>query len=190
MTPTPTETPTPTPTDIPPRETAPADRIRWIAREMAALRWPAYPASIDFRRQLAERWGCAEGTIRGYASDASRALAIFDPDERDMLRHELAVRLSQIADRALAERHQVSGLPDFQSAIKATDLMGKYLGLEPVARVEHSGMVALDSLDELRARIAGVAAETLRIDETHDPEHEEEETPEHAATSRRMEHPR
>lgn len=148
----------------PGRDSTPAERAAWIAETMSRLEWPTWPESAEARRTLAERWGVAESTVKGYAWQAARLFRIDNSDERDQLRTELAVRLSKIADRALAERNTVTSLPDFQSAIKAIDLMGKYLWLEPPTRLEHAGSVSLDSIDDLRKRI-GATVEHLRVDD-------------------------
>lgn len=137
--------------------TTPDARRDFIAHLMAQDLWPSYPESVRFRTLLQAAWGVGDSSVRKYAAEAHRLLA-FSPDERDQMRAELARRFAGYAQVAMANRNNVTGLPDIPSAIKATELVGKYLGLEPETKIQHGGSIALDTLDDLRERMAQVSS--------------------------------
>lgn len=140
----------------------PESREQFIVRLMVADLWPKFPESTRFRAMLAAVWGLSDSSIRRYATTAHRLIA-FDPEERDMMRAELASTFAGYARIAVTSKNQVTGLPDLPSAIKATELVGKYLGLEPETKIQHGGAIALDTIDALKQRMAlaaGVEADT------------------------------
>ncbi len=127
-------------------------RIQRIVELMAANEWPAFPETAVLRRKLAAEWGVAESTVRNYAAEAHRRVAL-DPEERARLQEDLGRRLLSIAEEARDARNKVTDLPDFPSAIRATEMAAKFLGIEFKQELKLSGSVALEDLDELRKRI-------------------------------------
>lgn len=126
-----------------------SERINWICNVMRENRWPVWPASLMFRQVLAQTWGVAEATIRGYSAEAHRIIEI-DPLDRAQLAQDVAREMDAIKLDALATINHQTGLPDYGSAIKALELKAKYLGAEPPKEVKLSGGVSLASIDELR----------------------------------------
>lgn len=141
----------------------PESREHFIGRLMVADLWPKFPESTRFRAMLAEIWQLSDSSVRRYATTAHRLIA-FDPEERDMMRAELASTFAGYARIAVTSRNQVTGLPDLPSAIKATELVGKYLGLEPETKVQHGGSIALDTIDALKQRMALAAGVEADVD--------------------------
>jgi hypothetical protein len=80
------------------------------------------------RKVLADAWGVADATVRGYSAVAHKMVAL-DPDMRAQLRDELAARMDEIAERARATRNAMTGMPDFRAEIEAVKLRGEYLGV-------------------------------------------------------------
>jgi hypothetical protein len=138
---------------VPYLETA-DERIHFIAGLMSENKWPAWPDSVAYRRVLADKWGVSDSSIRSYSAQAHRLIAL-DPDEREQLRAELAKRMKRIADDAETRENNVTGLPDYGSAIKALDQYAKYSGIELEQKVKLSGSVGIEDIEELRKRIDG-----------------------------------
>ena len=114
-----------TPPGCPPK----IDRIRHIARLMASGRY----RFLETRLELAAAWGLTEGAIRSHAAEASRLLVI-PPEELEQLRATAAGTFTRIARKAERMRNQVTGLPDWRSAIEANELSFRYRGLVDVER--------------------------------------------------------
>lgn len=133
-------------------ESSKEERVRHIAELMTADQWPPFPETAAFRRKLAAEWDVSEHTVRGYAAEAHRRVAL-DPEERARLQEDLGRRLLSIAEEARASRNVITNLPDFPSAIRATETAAKFLGIEFETKVKLSGTVTLDDLDELRKRV-------------------------------------
>lgn len=104
-------------------------RVRHIAQLMARGEWLN---SYTRRCELAAEWGVGEGAIRSYSAEAHRLLA-FDQEERDQLRTTLANRLLAISEDAFARMNEVTGLPDYRSAISALETFAKFTSLLPDA---------------------------------------------------------
>jgi hypothetical protein len=102
-------------------------RVRHIAQLMARGEWLN---SYSRRCELAASWGVTESAIKHYSAEAHRLLA-FDPDERDELRTTLANRMLNIAEDAFARQNEVTGLPDYRSAIQALELFAKFASITP-----------------------------------------------------------
>lgn len=93
-----------------------AERVRFIADLMVRNAWSGRPWQ---QKELSELWNVSRGTVRHYSAEAHNLLAI-DPKDRAALRLQLANRMLSLADAAATMKSQVTGLPDFASAIKAT----------------------------------------------------------------------
>lgn len=128
------------------------ERVHFIAEQMAANEWPPWPDTLAHRRALAARWGVVEATIRKYAAEAHRLLAI-DADDRERLREQIAREMREIYEEAKNTPNRQTDIPDYASAIKALDLSAKYAGIELEQKVKVSGSVSLEDLDELRKRV-------------------------------------
>lgn len=131
-----------------------SERVAYIADVMSRNEWPVWPESLAFRKKLAEEWGLSESTVRDYAAEAHRIVAI-DPEERERLREEIAKRMKRLADDAEQRQNMITGLPDYGSAIKALDMHAKYAGIELEQKLKLSGAVQLEDIDALRKRIEG-----------------------------------
>lgn len=107
-------------------------RVRHIAEMMASGQWLK---SYKMRCSLAEKWKCEETTIRSYAAEAHRLLAM-DPEEREQLRITLANHFHNIAEQALSTCNQVTGLPDYNAVLKALDLYARYASVSPKEEIE------------------------------------------------------
>lgn len=101
------------------------ERVSFIADEMASGRWEAYAS----RAILAKAWGIGDERVRQLASEAHRLVA-FDPEERDRKRASLAAFCAKTRDRASTMLNDITGLPDFGSALKAAELEAKFIGIE------------------------------------------------------------
>jgi hypothetical protein len=133
----------------------PDERVRYIVAIMRRNEWPRFPNALAYRQRLADEWGCAESTVRGYAAEAHRTVAL-DPEERAQLQQELGKSLLDIAEEARASVNQQTQLPDFANAIRATEVAAKFLGIELAAdKLKVSGAIALESIDDLRKAIHG-----------------------------------
>lgn len=129
-------------------------RVKWITNVMVADEWPAWPESLQYREDLATIWGVSVSSVKGYAAEAHRVVAI-DPDEREQLRAEIAKKMKAIGEDAATLTSKVTGLPDFQAALKALNDYAKFAGIELETKIKLSGTVALEDLDDLRSRIEG-----------------------------------
>lgn len=114
------------------------------------------------RAELANVWGCAEGTVQGYAKEASRRLTL-DEESLRQSRIAHAAFLRDIQRRAATLPNAVTGLPDFGNAIKAAELAAKFEGHDLANHVELTGKgggplalatVTLDDVDALSKVIA------------------------------------
>lgn len=110
-------------------------RVDYIAGVMASGRWRGYLSRVE----LAERWGVKEPAVRHYSAEASRVLKR-DPEEVERRKAELAAWCDSVRDHAMTHTSFVSGLPDYGSALKATELMAKFEGIElDTKRLEFTG---------------------------------------------------
>lgn len=87
--------------------------------------WRNYATRVE----LSAAWGVADTTIRDYAAEASRRLRL-EPEELDAakVRHRLACE--DLRQQALTTFNEVTGMPDFGAALKATELAAKFEGVE------------------------------------------------------------
>lgn len=141
------------PAEIPelPDKTA---RVAWIADLMRALMWPVWPDALTYRQKLGIAWGVSESTIRDYAAEAHRVVAL-DPQDRLEMALDIARKMDAISEDALATINEQTGLPDYGSAIRALEAKAKFLGAEPPKEVKLTGSVSLASIDELRKAVSG-----------------------------------
>lgn len=98
---------------------------------MASGTWTREKAK---RQEIADRFGIALETLKGYSAEASRMLTI-DKDDLAALRAENVAVLLRIAADAEARQNMTTGLPDYRSAIEARKVASEYAGLkldEPV----------------------------------------------------------
>lgn len=130
------------------------ERVHYVVGLMRRNEWPIFPASRAFRAELAAQWGCSDSSVKAYAAEAHRIVAL-DPEERAELQERLGRQLLEMAEEARASKNTITNLPDFPSAIRATETAAKFLGIEFTTKVKLSGSVGLDSIDELRKRIDG-----------------------------------
>jgi hypothetical protein len=139
------------PSDIPELEDKSA-RVGWIVDRMRELSWPRWPESLKYRQRLAAAWGVAESTVRDYSAEAHRTVEL-DPVDKSMVAEDIARTLDAIAQDALATVNEVTGLPDYGSAIRALEAKAKFLGAEPTKQVHVTGTVSLEDLRSLKDRI-------------------------------------
>lgn len=128
------------------------ERVHYVVGLMRRNEWPSFPESRKFRAELAAKWGVSDSSVKAYAAEAHRIVAL-DPDERAELQERLGRSLLEMAEEARASKNKVTDLPDYPSAIRATEMAAKFLGIEFEQKVKLSGSVALEDLDELRKRI-------------------------------------
>lgn len=100
-------------------------RVQYIAELMSEDRWRTRVTE----RELAQAWDLSVARIRNLATEASRSLRI-DAADRDALRAALMTRMDRIARDALATVNTITGLPDYGSAIKASEAQAKFAGLD------------------------------------------------------------
>jgi hypothetical protein len=80
-------------------------------------------------RELAPIWNVEPGTVVYYATQASRILR-FDPEKREEYRTTLHEIAQGVMLRAISEESNVTGLPDWQAALKSIELAAKFAGIE------------------------------------------------------------
>lgn len=118
-----------------------AERVAYIAEEMAELRWERKTAKV-----LAEAWGVAESTVQNYSAEASR-LVSGDADEarrditvgaRKLLREavdgsnmagfrQVAEVWAMVSGAKAPEKHQIGAL-DPATPGKAREVMAELFG--------------------------------------------------------------
>lgn len=130
------------------------ERVKWVCDVMVADDWPAWPESLAYREELARVWGVSVSSVKAYAAEAHRIVAI-DPEDREQLRAEIAKKMKALGEDAASMTSKVTGLPDFASALKALNDYAKFAGIELETKIKLSGSVALEDLDDLRSRIEG-----------------------------------
>jgi len=128
--------------------------VHFVADLMAEDKWPCWPDSLVFRRMLGDIWGVSESSVRAYAAEAHRMVAL-NPEDRAVLQEELAKRMKRIADDAETRCSTATGLPDYGSAVKALESYAKFSGIELEQKVKLSGSVKLEDLDALRRKVEG-----------------------------------
>lgn len=112
--------------DISPYTDAPTsptkgDRVNYIADLMARGR---YRSRMTIRA-LMKVWGIGEDTLKQDVSEASRKL-ITPPEELEELRTRLASTVEYILVQSMTMPSKVTGLPDYNAALKAVELYGRY----------------------------------------------------------------
>jgi hypothetical protein len=117
-------------TDAPPKANK-ADRVNYIADLMASGR---YRSRMTIRA-LMRVWAIGEESLLKESAEASRRLAT-PPEDLDALRSELASTVKHILYQAMTTPSKITGLPDYASALKATELYGRYSGAELKLTVE------------------------------------------------------
>jgi hypothetical protein len=139
----------------PTRDSIVAQRVEYVAAEMAAGRWDGYRSRLP----LAQRWGVEDSTVRNYSTEAHHLVA-YSQQERDEKRRSLAAFVAVQRERAQSMTSLITGLPDFGAVLKAAELEAKFLGIEldGPKRLEVSGRgggplaISIDEIDEtLRA---------------------------------------
>ena len=116
--------------DVSPYSDAPTsptrgDRINYIADLMASGR---YRSRMTIRA-LMKVWAIGEKSLEQDSAEASRRL-ITPPEKLDALRAELASTVKHIFYEAMTRPSKVTGLPDYNAALKASELYGRYSGAE------------------------------------------------------------
>lgn len=116
--------------DIAPYTDAPTsptkrDRVNYIADLMATGR---YRSRMTIRA-LMKVWAIGEDSLEADSSEASRRL-ITPPEQLDALRSKLSATINHILVEAMTKPSKVTGLPDFNAALKAAELYGRYSGAE------------------------------------------------------------
>lgn len=111
-----------------------ADRVAWCVHLMSTGDWHGYVTRVE----LAEAWGCSEKRVQEHAAEASRRLRL-EGDELAQARLAHAGYLRRIRDDALKTRNMVTGVPDYGSAIRATELAAKFEGHDLAQHVELTG---------------------------------------------------
>lgn len=110
--------------DAPPQANK-ADRVNYIADLMAGGRY----RSRMTLRALMKIWAIGEESLLKESAEASRRL-ITPPEQLDALRAELSSTVKHILYQAMTVPSKITGLPDYASALKATELYGRYSGAE------------------------------------------------------------
>lgn len=131
------------PDPCPPRpdETIVEARTAYIAGLMSRGEWRS---SLGEYKKLAKAWGVTTATVRSYSAEAHRMIA-WDPDERQSLRRSLAAKMGEIAEDALHRLNSKTGLPDYQSVIKAYEDFARFAG------IQFDQADAPDNVDQLSA---------------------------------------
>lgn len=116
--------------DISPYDDAPtsptkSERVNYIADLMSKGR---YRSRMTIRA-LMKVWGLGEDSLEHDASEASRKLAT-PPEKLEALRTRLASTVEHILTEAMTRPSKVTGLPDYNAALKAAELYGRYSGAE------------------------------------------------------------
>jgi hypothetical protein len=112
------------------------------------------------RAELVMVWEVDDSTVRRYAAEASRTLAL-DEDGREQAKLAHAAALLATSRRAENTFNAMTGMPDFASAIKARETAAKFQGIVLATGLEmtgkNGGAIAL-SLDDIDAARQAVEA--------------------------------
>lgn len=116
--------------DIAPYSDAPTsptkrDRVNYIADLMSTGR---YRTRMTIRA-LMKVWAIGEDSLEQDSAEASRRL-ITPPEQLDALRSKLSATINHILTQAMTMPSKVTGLPDYNAALKAAELYGRYSGAE------------------------------------------------------------
>ncbi len=111
-----------------------ADRIALIVGMMIRFEWRTGESGPE----LAKVWGCATGTVEGYASEASRVvLSAFSDDE---IRMQAIAGLQTIAKAAHAAR-------EYSNATKALVALAEMAGVAAPSKVAITNSKGLDVVE-------------------------------------------
>jgi len=126
-----------------------AERVAWCIQLMASGYWSGYASRLP----LTMLWEVDDSTVRHYAAEASRTLAL-DDDGREQAKITHAAALLDMSRRAENTFNAMTGMPDFASAIKARETAAKFQGIVLATGVELTGKgggpveLSLDDVDE------------------------------------------
>lgn len=134
-----------------------AERVGWCIHLMTIPDgWNGYLT----RAELAMVWEVSDVTVRHYAAEASRTLAL-DEEGREQAKLGHATALLAMSRRAENTHNMLTGMPDFASAIKARETAAKFQGIVLATGLEmtgkNGGAIAL-SLDDIDAARKAVEA--------------------------------
>ena len=139
----------------PPKEdqTKVESRVGYIAELMSKGEWRS---SLQEYKKLGLAWGVDPSTVRRYAAEAHRLIA-WDMDERQGLRRSLAATMHGIYEDAMTRYNLKTGLPDYQSAIKATEDFARFAGIQ-FDQQEPPDNVVMLSAAEIEKRVRALLA--------------------------------
>lgn len=109
----------------PNRKAGVAERVEYCMLLMVKGLWNGYATRLT----LCEAWGVADQTVRGHSAEASRRLRL-DPSELEAAKVSHAFFCERIQREALSMCNVITGLPDFASALKATELAARFKGID------------------------------------------------------------
>jgi len=110
------------------------DRVAWCRHLMSSWEW----YGTQTRRDLSAAWGVSESAIKQYSSEASRSLKLSD-EELATERAAHASNAERIMLDAYSRCNNITGLPDYSSALKANEQAAAFKGLELKSKVELTG---------------------------------------------------
>jgi hypothetical protein len=147
-----------------------AERVGWCIYLMTQPDgWNGYLT----RAELVMVWEVDDSTVRRYAAEASRTLAL-DEDGREQAKLAHAAALLATSRRAENTFNAMTGMPDFASAIKARETAAKFQGIVLATGVEVTGKgggpvaMTLDDVDEALKAAHANAAESGAPSEKND----------------------
>jgi hypothetical protein len=109
-----------------------AERVEYCMLLMVKGLWNGYAT----RQTLMEAWGISDVSVRAHSAEASRRLRL-DQNELEAARVSHAFFCERIQREALAMCNEITGLPDFASALKATELAARFKGIDIDAPAQH-----------------------------------------------------